>query len=96
MVKKSPCKDVILDLALTNIGLYYKEPMILPPLETIDMNEVRDSDHKVVLCMPTLRVKRKPECIYIQTCTLSHNNKVMFAHTQQQIQWESLFILDHV
>ncbi len=57
-------KDALLDLVLTTIGSYYKEPMILLPLETADMNEVRESDHKVVLCLPTLGEKRKPECIH--------------------------------
>ncbi len=93
IVKKPTRKDALLDLVLTNIGSYYKEPMILPPLETTDMNEVGESDHNAVLCMPTPGVKRKPLCIYIQKRTSSHNDKVMCAHALQQSQWELHFHL---
>ena len=57
------------------------------------MDEITESDHKVVVCMPSLRIKRKSEPIYSLRCTTSHNNKVMLAHALQQIHWEPLYHL---
>ena len=50
----------ILDVLITNLGSYYKSPVIAPPIEPDDTSSGEPSDHAVPVCTPHFVPKTRP------------------------------------
>ena len=65
---------------------YYDQTVVLPPIGL--------SDHKVVVCSPTLSCDYSPpEMITVQKRCMGGNERAMFAHAIVNTRWEPLYHL---
>ena len=85
-MKKPTRSGAILDCVYTNIGDFYKEPFIDPPIGL--------SDHSVVLLFPKLNSENGTTTTQFHHVRVQDkNSKALFVHALSKVNWAKLYHL---